>query len=83
VIDVRVDTTVMTVAGAGSLLAFLPGRGPEHPADLRSTRDGSVVARIVIDTSGRVITGSAMTVAESHRGFGQSVCRFLAHARFR
>ena len=53
-IDVRFDTTIAR-PGADSLVAFLlGGPGPAFPADLRSVREGSVVARFVVDTAGRV-----------------------------
>ena len=81
VIDVQFDTTVSR-PGEDSIVQFLRGPGPAFPADLRSVREGSVVARFVVDTTGRVSKGSAMIVSESHRGFGQSVCRFLANAKF-
>ena len=57
--------------------------GPEYPADLRSLREGQVMARFVVDTNGRVVKGTATILSESHRGFGQSVCRFLERARLR
>lgn len=82
-VDVPFDTTVAN-PGADSLVQFqLRGAGPEYPADLRSARSGRVIARFVVDTSGRVAKGSATIVSESHRGFGQSVCQFLAQARFK
>ena len=67
-----------------SLVRWLPrSRGPEFPRELLSLRQGSVVARFVVDTSGRVITGTAIIISESDRGFGRSVCQFLEHqARF-
>ncbi|QJR37218.1 TonB family protein [Gemmatimonas groenlandica] len=77
------DTTV-TWPSADSLVQFQIGRpGPEYPADLRSARNGRVVARFVVDTNGRVVKGSAMIVSESHRGFGRSVCQFLAQAQLK
>ena len=77
------DTTV-TWPSDDSLVQFrLGSRGPEYPDDLRSVRDGRVVARFVVDTNGRVVQGTAMIVSESHRGFGRSVCQFLAQAQLK
>jgi TonB family protein len=57
--------------------------GPEYPAELRSLREGQVIARFAVDTNGRVVQGTAFIISESHRGFGQSVCQFLKRARLR
>jgi outer membrane biosynthesis protein TonB len=70
--------------GSDSLVRWLPrSRGPEFPRALLSLRQGSVMARFVVDTSGRVIKGTAVILSESDRGFGRSVCQFLEQqARF-
>ena len=82
---VQADTTVARLdAATESLLQWtLSSGGPEYPAELRSARqEGEVMARFVVDTTGRVVIGTATIITESHRGFGQSVCQFLARARF-
>lgn len=79
------DTTVARLGPeTETLLQWTFGvPGPEYPADLRSLREGQVMARFVVDTNGRVVKGTATILSESHRGFGQSVCRFLERARLR
>lgn len=79
------DTTVARLGPeTQTLLQWTFGvPGPEYPADLRSLREGQVTARFVVDTNGRVVNGTASILSESHRGFGQSVCRFLERVRLR
>ena len=85
-VSVVSDASVERVGppGGDSLVSWLPGsRGPEFPRELLSLRQGSVMARFVVDTSGRVIKGTAVIISESDRGFGRSVCQFLeSQARF-
>jgi outer membrane biosynthesis protein TonB len=85
-VSVVSDASVERVGppGSDSLVRWLPrSRGPEFPRELRSLHQGSVLARFVVDTSGRVIKGTAVIISESDRGFGRSVCQFLENqARF-
>lgn len=83
--QVQADTTVSRVGPeTATLLQYAANvQGPEFPAELRSLREGNVVAKFVVDTNGRVIDGTVHIVSESNRGFGQSVCTFLRRARFR
>ena len=82
---VEADTTVGQLGpGTQTLLQWsFDVSGPEYPEDLRSLREGKVTARFVVDTNGRVVSGTASILFESNRGFGQSVCRFLQRARLR
>jgi hypothetical protein len=85
-VNVVTDASVERVGppGSDSLVRLLPRfRGPEFPADLRALRQGSVTARFVVDSSGRVMKGTVLILSESDRGFGRSVCQFLEQqARF-
>ncbi len=84
-VQVEADTTVARVGPeTATFLQYTANlHGPEFPAELRSLREGNVVAKFVVDTNGRVVDGTAHIVSESNRGFGQSVCTFLRRARFR
>ena len=85
-VGVVADASVDQVGppGSDSLVRLLPRfRGPAFPPELRSLRQGSVVARFVVDSSGRVLKGTVVILSESDRGFGRSVCQFLEQqARF-
>lgn len=56
---------------------------PPYPDELRPTHpDGRVIARFVIDSSGRVEPASIAIVMMTHRAFGESVRRTLPLLRF-
>lgn len=79
-VSVVADASVDRVGppGSDSLVRLLPRfRGPAFPPELRSLRQGSVEARFVVDSSGRVLKGTVVILSESNRGFGRSVCQFL------
>lgn len=79
-VSVVADASVERVGppGSDSLVRLLPRfSGPAFPPELRSLRQGSVEARFVVDSSGRVLKGTVVILSESHRGFGRSVCQFL------
>lgn len=56
---------------------------PRYPVDLRALRlQGSVSARFVVDTTGRVIMESVMVDAASHERFADAVMEALRRCRF-
>jgi TonB family protein len=55
--------------------------GPQYPEPLRGRSvPGYVRVSFTVDTLGRVVPGSEVIEQESHREFGESVCRFLRNA---
>ena len=73
-LEPHVDKAVMFRAG---------NLGPRYPADLkRRAIDGEVVARYVVDTSGRMRPGSFETVWTSHPEFAAAVAASLRETRF-
>jgi len=83
----RVPVTADTIvdrAGVGDspLLRWVVVGGPAYPADLRRLGHGEVMATFVVDTTGRIVRGSAEILSESDVGFGRSVCAFLSRAKF-
>jgi TonB family protein len=83
-IDVHADTTTLADSPfAKAQLRPLDGKGPRYPVHLRNAREeGDVVATYIIDTLGHVMRSTAEITAESDRAFGESVCTFLASAKF-
>lgn len=83
-IDAKADTTTLADAPfAKAQLRPLGGKGPRYPASLRNAREeGDAVATYVVDTLGHVMRNTAQITAESDRAFGESVCTFLASAKF-
>lgn len=83
-VDVKADTTTLADAPfAKAQLRPLGGKGPRYPVLQRNAReDGEAVATYVVDTLGRVMRNTAQITAESDRAFGESVCAFLASAKF-
>jgi len=58
-------------------------RSPEYPAWERNNgRDGEVVLRFVVDTAGRAEPSSMVVVMASSQRFMESVCTFIAGAKF-
>lgn len=56
---------------------------PRYPADLRAARiEGRVIARFVVDTTGRVIRGSVTVEASTHPAFSDAVIEALSRSRF-
>ncbi len=77
--------TVLDITEKASQILVRPimGRGPEYPAELRTSRiEGHVRASFVLDTMGRVIRHSVQITEESNRAFGRSVREFLTYAKF-
>ena len=65
------------------MLRPLVRTGPEYPKALRNAHtEGRVHVSFVLDTSGRIVKNSAQVTVESDRAFGQSVCQFLAKAKY-
>jgi periplasmic protein TonB len=62
----------------------LPGNPqPIYPSQLRAAGiEGSVLARFVVDTLGRVEAGSIDVVSSTHNAFTESVRDALRHSRF-
>jgi outer membrane biosynthesis protein TonB len=73
-----------TVLEAGSPLArVVTLAGIRYPDNLRvALIEGSARATFVFDTAGRVIPGTVRITSETHREFGDAVCRFLRQARY-
>jgi TonB family protein len=66
------------------VVPFSTNPTPNYPPDLRSARiEGSVVARFVVDTAGRVVMGSVTIVAADHPRFADAVIEALRRSRFR
>lgn len=62
---------------------LLQGPPLAYPDSLRSTGvRGRVVVECVIDTTGRVESGSVLIVASSHAAFNSAARSFIAHALF-
>jgi TonB family protein len=75
--------TVMFQSDIGKSLRYADQPSLRYPDELRSRApEGEARASFVIDTTGRVQTGSAEILAETHRAFGDEVCRFLQRATF-
>ena len=56
---------------------------PDYPAPLRAARiEGSVSARFVVDTTGRVVMESVVVDATAHRLFTDAVIDVLRRSRF-
>jgi protein TonB len=56
---------------------------PRYPAELRDARiEGRVLARFVVDTSGRVTMESVVIDASDHPAFGDAVIETLRRSRF-
>jgi protein TonB len=56
---------------------------PRYPAPLRAARiEGKVIARFVVDTTGRVIMGSVTVDASTHPAFSDAVIEALSRSRF-
>ena len=56
---------------------------PRYPAALRDARiEGRVLARFVVDTTGRVMMESVMIDAADHPAFGEAVVESLRRSRF-
>jgi protein TonB len=56
---------------------------PRYPSDLRAARiEGRVIARFVVDTTGRVIMGSVTVEASTHPAFSDAVIEALSRSRF-
>ena len=56
---------------------------PRYPSDLRAARiEGRVIARFVVDTTGRVIMGSVTVDASTHPAFSDAVIEALGRSRF-
>lgn len=69
-----VDRMVVPMAGNGS---------PPYPARLAAAGiEGDVVARFVVDTTGRVEPRSIQIVEASHPNFGDSVVEWLKRTRY-
>jgi len=79
-----VDTTVDVGGGKPpTWLRQVANGGPQYPIEQRNARmQGEVRVSYAVDTTGKIIRGTAEVVAESHRAFSQSVCEFLRTARF-
>lgn len=79
-----VDTTIDVGGGKPpTWLRPVVSGGPRYPIEQRNARmQGEVRTSFSVDTTGKIIQGTAEVVAESHRAFGQSVCEFLRSARF-
>lgn len=57
---------------------------PRFPAELRAARiEGKVLARFVVDTSGRVIMETVIIDASPHAAFSEAVVAALRRSRFR
>lgn len=79
-----VDTTIDVGGGKPPIwLRPVSSGGPLYPIEQRNARmHGEVRVSFVVDTTGKIIRGTAEVVAESHRAFGQSVCEYMRRARF-
>jgi TonB family protein len=78
-----VDTTIDVAGKAPTWLRPVSSGGPRYPIEQRNARmDGEVRMSFVIDTTGKLVQGTAEVLAESHRAFGLSVCEFLRRVKF-
>jgi hypothetical protein len=81
VVAVVADTTLQP--GDLTLLRKKPSNDfPWFPPEVRAAGGGSVVARFIVDTNGRVMKGTATIVSETNRQLGVSVCRYLSRTEF-
>ena len=66
-----------------AVVPFSDNPQPSYPTTLRAAGiEGSVLARFVVDTLGRVEPGSIAFVAATHDAFSESVRYALRHSRF-
>ena len=65
------------------VVPFATNPVPRYPAELRAARiEGKVLARFVVDTTGRVRMESVIVDASAHPAFGHAVVDALRRARF-
>lgn len=65
------------------VVPFATNPAPRYPAELREARiEGKVVARFVVDTTGRVIMATVNVDAADHPAFGAAVVEALRRSRF-
>jgi TonB family protein len=65
-------------------LAYLGGRIPQYPAELRRTgHEGRVIARFIIDKTGRVLPGTVEIVDFTHRQFRDALCYAFEDMRYK
>jgi TonB family protein len=65
-------------------LAYLGGRVPQYPAELRRTgQEGRVIARFIIDKTGRVLPGTVEIVDFTHRQFRDALCYAFEDMRYK
>ena len=79
------DTTFAVVEDVPH--SFRPAAGGmralRYPPRLREQGvEGQVIATYIVDTTGRVIPGTAVINLETDVAFGDAVCAFLAQVRF-
>lgn len=79
---IRIDT-VLRIDSAVNVVKFVKGEIPRYPETLRAEGvQGTVVSTFVVDTTGRVLPGSAVITFETRRQFGNAVCTFYDRAEF-
>jgi TonB family protein len=81
------DGTTESVLGPGSVdrevVPLATNPVPRYPAELRAARiEGTVQARFVVDTTGRVIMGSVILDASEDPAFGHAVIEALRRSRY-
>ena len=65
------------------VVPFATNPAPRYPAELRAARiEGKLIARFVVDTTGRVRMESVIVDGSPHPAFGSAVVEALRHARF-
>ena len=65
------------------VVPFATNPAPRYPVELREARiEGRVVARFVVDTTGRVIMATVNVDAADHPAFGVAVVEALRRSRF-
>lgn len=66
------------------VVPFSTNPAPRYPAELRAAHiEGRVMARFVVDTTGRVIMRTVNVEAADHPAFGAAVIEALGQSRFR
>lgn len=78
------EPEVYTEAVVERAVVAVPGVAPRYPEMLRGQGvEGRVVARFIVDTTGRVEKGSVQIVSAAHPAFEDAVRRVLPAMRFR
>lgn len=79
----RVESSPAGATVDREVVPFATNPAPRYPAELREARmEGKVLARFVVDTTGRVIMATVNVDAADHPAFAAAVIEALRRSRF-